>query len=138
MSDIALAVHTHLQTVAAVTELVSDRGYPEALEENSALPAYTYTDVSADSVENLTGPSGLCTTRVQINCYSERKIEANELREQVRLALHGHHGAMGSEQVRSCSLAGKYGTYEDPIDGEASGRFVRSIDFLITHTEAIP
>lgn len=136
MSDIEAGIHHYLTTKTSVTSICERRGYPEALPQGAVLPAYTYSEVDANSFEDINGDStGLRQTRVQINCFSTKRSEAHNLREQIRLVLQGYRGIVGNEEIRGCSIGGYYGRYEPPINGTGNGRYLRSIDFIISHRE---
>lgn len=136
MSDIGKGLYQYLMSKSTVTSLCGTRGYPEVLPQGATLPAFTYSEVDANSFDNIDGEStGLRQTRLQVNCFSEKHSEAQELRERIRLVLQGYRGVAGLEHIRGCSIGGYYGRYEPPINGKGSGRHLRSIDFIISHTE---
>lgn len=137
MSDVGKGIVTLLQTRPAVRDLVAERIYPTWLPKGAARPNVVYHEIDGVSEEHLKGAGGVRHTRLQYDVLADTAIEANQVREQLRLALQGYRGAAGDEDVLGVSVADLRSSFEPPIDGSDRGRYVRSIDFLISHTEAI-
>lgn len=138
MSDIGRGVHTYLQTKSAVTDVSGTRGYPEVLPQKATLPAYTYSGVTATSEQDLDNGVGVAQTLLQVNCFGTTHITANNLREQIRLVMQGYRGAAGSETILCVTVGNKLDRYDPPLDGSDQGRYLRIIEFNISHREGIP
>lgn len=138
MSDITTAVHAYLQTRSGITDIAGTRGYPGKLAQGATLPAYTTELVSTDSEEHLLGAAGISHGVVQISCIADTALEANALREQVRLAMQGFNGDMGSVTIRGCSHAGTFDAFMPTPAGSDAGFYFRSIDFRLSYLEALP
>lgn len=141
MTDIETAVYTFLQTKSAVTSLSSTRIYPDALPQTyktSDGAAATYHEISGNTEAHLRNESGVCQTRLQVQCFASTASAARGLREQIRLALTSKRGSLGGLFVCGVQTENKFGRYDHPSQGENTGRYVRSIDFLIDHLEEIP
>jgi hypothetical protein len=134
MSKMSLGVHTYLQTVAAVTAASSGGGFADAPEPNPDFPFYVYREISYDPTYHLTG-CDFAQTRMQVDCYGLSPTTAEDLREAVRKAVNNYAGAMGAETVHSCNVDSRFNDYEPPLHGQGAGRFIRSIDFVISHLE---
>lgn len=137
--NIAEAVHQLLQDNSAVTALASSRGYSDALPQGTPLPAYTYEEISCDSEHDLEAAAGIAHTRLQISCYAAKPSQATALREAIRAALLPYRGPTSTDQhITDVTVAGRYSRYEPPLDASRAGRYLRCIDFLVSHTESIP
>lgn len=89
----------YLGTVAGVTTLVSTRIYPMHLPQVPTLSALTYTRIFGAKELSHSGPSGLAQTQFQIDCWASSYSGAKALSEQVRIALDGYSGVMGTSTV---------------------------------------
>lgn len=138
MTDIETAVYTYLQTKSEVTNLCSTRVYPDAMPQGCTLPAATYHEISGNTEPHLRNESGVCQTRLQVQCFASTAAAARGLREQIRLALTSKRGSCGGLFLCGVQTENKFGRYDPPSQGENTGRYVRSIDFLIDHLEEIP
>ena len=136
MSDIGRGLRTRMISLTAITTLTSTRIYPEVLPQNSTLPAITYRTITGDAESHLLGISGLVHSRIQIDCFAATHISARAVHEQVRLAWVGYTGAAGSETIRGITEDNHFTNYQVPLDGSDQGRYVHTIDLLISHTEA--
>ncbi len=128
-------LYTHLSTDSSITDVVSTRIHNGAREQGGALPAISFSEISGESEQDVTGASvGLGKTLFQIDCYAATSKAASALRELVRLSLQGHAAGSlmaGGLYVYGCWVEGMSGGY-DPDTGDE----VRSIDFEIEFNEA--
>lgn len=139
--DIEEAVNQILRSSQTITEICAQRGYPDALPQGATLPAYTYEEISSDSEHDLQAASGFAHTRIQISCYGNKRHDANRLRSAIRtVLLQRARGVRASTQqyLTDITVGGRYGRYEAPLTGVHLGRYVRLIDFIISHTETAP
>lgn len=143
MADIVQATYTYLQTVTAVTALVSTRIRPDVLDPKETLPAIVLSEISSIPDQSLGGSVGGGQARIQADCYAIKPSDAVELRQQVRLAMINHgsnkgrHTALGSEVATGITVGTMFSWREQATDGSEAWRYVRTIDFLIGHKEAI-
>jgi hypothetical protein len=145
MSDIVTGLRTYLLTKSDVTDLVDARIFPGALPQLDPVtelppepPMIVLIDISGESIEHLTGGSGVRTTRVQVDCYATTHMAANNLREQVRANTPISTAAMGDETIEDMSHEAFYTRTEPDTAGSDNPWHVHSIDFMISHTEAVP
>jgi len=131
---------TFLKAQSSITDLVGSgaaaRIRPAKLKQREAVPAIRYVIPSAESAEGLSGPVGVCSPNLQIDCYGRTKKLANELGEAVRLSLQGFRGMMGSTFVNSITLPNQMELYEEPIDSSDEGVHRKMLQFLVFHSEA--
>ena len=130
------SLETHLANDAGVAALVGTRIRPEVIAQRETLPAITHTSVSSTHEHNLGGATGVCHSRVQLDCYAATKAEAIAVREAVRLALVGYRGTIGDVFVNGVLVERKFSSTDAPEDGSDNWRYVEMIEFLITHSES--
>lgn len=133
---IGAALRTYLLTKTTITAIVAQRIHAGKLPQGGALPAIRYATISGQSSDHLTGAAGRAKPTIQIDCYAETPLAANDLAEVVRVSLQGHRGDLGGVFSHGVSLRGFREGYEPPIDGSDVGKYRVSIDFDISHVEA--
>lgn len=132
---------SHLRAHLSGLTAVDDRVYKAFIPQRTQLPCVLLRLIDAPQIEHLRGTTGLRGSRVQIDCLSREEQEADDVREEVRLALQGFTGAMNGLQVVEISMAevtGEYLSWQLPIDGSDSGRFVSSMDLIIWNRSTVP
>lgn len=132
------AIVSHLRSNAGVSALVTDRERItfDVLEQGTKFPAIAITIVSKDHNHAQGMSSGTATTRVQVDCYALRLLEARALRDAVVLALDGFSGSMGGSggvQVDGAWIDDGRVGYDDDLKVH-----VASDDYLIMHHGAAP
>lgn len=131
-------LYTYLQTKTGLTSLVSTRVYPDTAPQTAALPFLVYARVSTTREHKFaaTGTeTRLAQARVQIDCYAATYSAVSALAEQVRLALDGWRGTIGSGYANRIMLDNETDLPADPDFGEQIGVRRRSMDFVIWHEE---
>lgn len=138
MSDIGAGLRTYLGTKVGVTNLVSTRIYFDAGPQKPTLPLIVLSVIFEPGDAHLGGGSDIANSSVQVDCYAASRPGANALGEQVRLALHGYTGAMGSEKVLSCHLTNRFNDSDFPVAGENIWRHRNILEFSIWLEETAP
>lgn len=135
--DIALAVRTQLAASTGVIALVGARIYPLRLPLGGALPAITYATISSPRFYKHDGALGMAQSRVQVTCWASKDAQGNYLYSsakaiatQVRLALSGYSGLMGTVLVGTCFVLNEL----DLVD-QQTGQYYTALDFGIGHNE---
>ncbi len=129
---ISEALVTRLEGFAGLAALVADRIYVSVLPQNPTYPAITYQRISGPRVENLQSHSGLAHPRFQFSCFARTAAEAVAVREQVRLALEGFRGIIGSDNIQGIEIVDERGFFEKVLQIYRS-----DIDAVVWHLEAI-
>jgi hypothetical protein len=111
---------------------------PDALIQNETFPALVIEEFSSDHSHTISASSGIVTSDINISCYSESRLEAENVAEKVRAALQGYTGSAGSETIQSSILRNRASAYMVPADGSDGGLYVTALLFEIVLTEAIP
>lgn len=145
MTDICQGMIDYLVTTTDVVTLVdstiagSTLGiYPDVLPQNAPRPAIVYQLIGASGQHHVGGASKLCRSVIQLDCYADTRLAANAVAEQLRLAMDGYRGAMGSETVHGCHEAARRYDYEVPTNKSDTGRYRYSSDWEVWHSETLP
>lgn len=142
MPDILSDLRTYLKSKTAITNLVgsgdASRIYFHDAKEGATLPFIILEIFEGESNEHLTGISGICSNRVQIDCYGVTAAAAYNLAEAVRLApLQMYRGNMDTSRVCNVTSSVSYRRgFDPPVSGSAQKRYWVSRDYVITYTEA--
>lgn len=142
MPDILSDLRTYLKSKTAVTNLVGTgdaaRIYFHDAKEGATLPFIILEIFEGESNEHLTGISGICSNRVQVDCYGVTGAAAYNLAEAVRLApLQMYRGNMDTSKVNNVTSNVSYRRgFDPPVTGSAQKRYWVSRDYVITYTEA--
>lgn len=142
MADIYTTLESYLKTITAVTDLVGTgdnaRIYLEEAKPDAQLPYVVMEVFDAGSAEDLQGPVGMATNRVQIDAYGEAASDSFTLAEAIRLApLQGFSGTMAGAFIDDVSSSGGYSQGADrPSKGSNTKRYWTSRDYLFNHKEA--
>lgn len=124
------ALYTYLIAHAGLSALVGDRVYPLVAPQDATYPLVVYQRISGIRIHSHSGPSGLASPRFQFSAWGESFSDAKNVAEQVRLALDGYAGTMGSLAVGACLIATELDQYEPD-----TGLYRTILDFFIWHEE---
>ena len=104
----------YLKTVTAITDLVGDRIMPWPMNQNPTFPLLTYFRVTGAVVNSLvSGSSGLLYTEMQWDCWSKRRLETWALADELKKALLGFKGTMGTTPVGPILFEDERDFYQD-------------------------
>ena len=145
MADIGAELKTYLKTISAITDLV---GATTAARIHSHLARQKWTTppwivfgvLAGTSYEDLTGPSGLITSHIQIDAYGTSEAQAKSLHDAIHTALMVTNGAgrytMGSTYIHGVTSVGGFEEdHETPQPGKDISRYICSRDYQITYGE---
>lgn len=143
MADLLQGLYQYLQTQTAVTDIVSDRVYPDQAPSNTTLPYITFYQQDSEKPRNLESASALALDTISLLIYGNSRLSVQTLSEALRNALHGRKNVdfpqtSGSLDVRSISWLGQTDSYEPPTDASEQAAYVRQIDLLIVWVETKP
>ena len=132
-------LYTYLQTKSGLTALVSTRVYPDTAPQTATLPFLVYARVSTvrEHKHGTTGgtETGLTQARIQIDCYAATYSALASLCDQVRLALSGYRGTIGSGFCYRAMLDMEIDLPASPDFGEQIGVRRRTLDFVVWFAE---
>lgn len=120
---------------AGVSALVSDRiNFQRRSQSESSMPAIVMHKISAPRDYNMSGPSNLIETRIQVDCFGEKYKSAKTLARAVVAVLNGFSGVKSGVSFQRISIDNERDT-----DGKESAAdrylFMTSLDLLIWHDE---
>jgi hypothetical protein len=121
---------SYLSGIPGLAALVSNRLYPQRLPESVTMPAIAYRRVSGERMMSHSGPSGVASPRYQMECWGMSYAEAKQVAEQVRIALDGYKGLMGSVPVQGTFVDDD----RDRYDSVTKQHFVQ-VDAIFWHEE---
>ena len=142
MSDITAAIRDKLESVTAVTDIVSTRirrGWADKLD----IQPYILITKTAGGTQphHMTAAVGLANPRIDIHCVASTRAGANALSEAVREALDGLPGTYGDDNL-SVKMIHLFGPAievdEDPKDGSQNTVFRDILEFEIWHAQSVP
>lgn len=129
---------TYLNTKTGLTDLVGSRiGFLRAAHDDS-LPYVIIQQISGDHKQHMTAATGKVVGRFQFDCYGATLLSATAVAEQLRLALDGYRGAMGSAFVSCCHLEDERDQFDVPTGGEEDGITSVQQDYIIAWTVSVP
>jgi hypothetical protein len=126
----------YINTVSAVTSLVSTRVYPGVLPQAASLPAITYSQVSAVRVRQLNrGPAGKSRHRVTINCWGSTYAQARSVATAVRQSIDGFQGWWQDTYVGHVTLDNEFDLHDEETGPVSVGLYRIVQDYIIGHLE---
>ena len=140
------AIYAHLLADSDVNGVVAGRIRKRRADTEDALPYIVFHIISGVHESDMKDPSGLVSSRVQINSYETTYELAWVLAEHVRDALQGLSGTLGSGgntlAVQNIELSGDGDLDIEPASGPQRGsqsapHGVRQ-DFIVWYAESIP
>jgi hypothetical protein len=122
-----------LKTTPAIAAVVDVRVYPGRLPQNAPVPAVIVNEISGAPVYSSDGASPLNRSRLQVDAWASTYTDAKLLAREVKAALSGFVGTVGSTLFR-------FALIEDERDDDEGGanatayRFRTSVDFTVWHS----
>lgn len=150
MTFLVKDIRDQLTASTAILDAFSDRIFPDSIPQElrdsegnrrTLYPAIVIGEISAQPEYDLGGESGVHTTQLQLDVYTDGtggRPKANELSELVRNRLSGYRGQFGTGCSGTCRLIRVPTTIEAPTDASDNKRYRVSMDFEIIHTAAVP
>lgn len=135
VDNIEKAIVSKLVGTSAVNNLISGRIYPLQLPQTPTLPAITFQRVDGPREHHFEGASGIAHPRIQIDTYARTYPEVVELAKQVRIALDGFDGAVGTVNIKGAWLRGDHDMDDGLSDELVVDQYRRTLDFVIWHDE---
>lgn len=128
------ALRSHLLALTDVSNVIGTRLYSRAAPQGVTAPYVVMLRVSSPGQHNLTGPAAILSPRYQFSCYGTTHAEAVGIASELRGALDGFRGALGSARVRWAGIEDERDLYEDRSDGEQIGLFRTDLDVVFWHS----
>lgn len=124
------AVATYLVNRPGIAGIVVDRVQP--VGEAIVVPCITYQRISGQRSLTQSGPSGWANPRLSMTCWSETYSGAKALAKQLRIALDGYKGLMGTVIIGKASV-------ENDVDDrdDDSGWYRIIVDVMFWNVEEV-
>ncbi len=130
---------THLNAQSGLTDLVGSRIRITYAEQDDALPYVVLSQISNVPIHHMTAASTKTQGRFQFDSYGATTLSAESVAEQLRQALDGFRGTMGSDvSVSTCHLELERDSDSPPIEGAHTGIALIQQDYLIAWTVSVP
>ena len=124
------ALYTYLTGYAALAALVGARVYPMQAPQDAIYPLVVYQQVSGPREYSHSGPSNLAHPRFQFTAWAATFFESRQVAAQVRAALGGYAGTVGTETLYAVFIDNEVPVYDDKTKQYGS-----VIDAMIWHKE---
>lgn len=123
-----------------IVALIADRYGPIDEMQTDVYPQVTYTVISHPSGFTMAGPDGLATPRVQIDVWDKNPDSCKNIAflihgNQDNPRLDGYSGVLGGVTVQNVMRMDMRDLHENPVHGESTGIYRRSMDFEIAYNE---
>ena len=121
---------------STISAVVGTRVFVSRAPQTASLPYILITQMSSDEYNTMDGTTGLRSVDFDIDCKSDRSVEADTLGTIVRDFIKDYTGAAGSQTVGAVHLNSESTEYETPTDGSDSGIHLTLLDISIQYTPA--
>ena len=118
---------------STISAIVGSRVYVSRAPQTAALPYIIITQISTDEFNTIDGTSGLRSVDFDIDCKSQRSVEAMTLGDAVRDFVKDYTGTAGSQTIKAVELNSETTDYEPPTDGSDSGIHTTLLDVSIQY-----
>jgi hypothetical protein len=137
MSAIGEAFRTKLLSYSAVSTIVGQRMYPDALKVNATIPAIVYYTISTDRDHSVAGLTKAAHARIQLDCYASTRLGASALSKAIReTGIDAYRGV--TTGYTFCGVGfddGDEYLQEPPTDGNQEHRYIVSFSCLVHYKE---
>jgi hypothetical protein len=137
MSAIGEALRTKLLSYQAVSALIGQRMYPDALVEGATLPAVVYYVTSTQRDHMLSGVGKSAHARVTLGCYALTRTTCNAIEKAIReTGIDSFRGTVSGYDLDGVDFdSGDEYMQESPTDGNQEHRYIVSFDLLVHYGE---
>lgn len=130
------ALRAHLLADASIAALVGARVFPNALPQDTDMPAIVLTKVSGWRYAQLRGPASLARPRVQVDSWDTTQDGAVALGALCRQRLEGYAGTWsdGGSPAIDVLVAIQFDDEREMFEADILGGFGRhSADYFVFH-----
>lgn len=133
-----LAARAGLTAIVGGNIFVADAPRNKAGNTTVTLPYVVLFRVSGYADYTLAGEGGMHVATYQFSAYAGTVVETEGIAEQLRDALSGFDGTMGSTPIWGTRLVNRQDNPEPPSDGTEKSTYHISQDYEITHKLSEP
>lgn len=137
MSAIGEALRTKLLSYNAVSTLIGQRMYPDALVQGATLPAVVYYVISTQRDHHLDGLGKSAHARFTLECYALTRTAASAISKAIReTGIDAFRGVVSNHTFCGIDFdSGDEYMQEPPTDGNQEHRYLVSFDLLVHYKE---
>ena len=136
------ALYEHLVGISAISTVIGDRLYPNAVGAGATLPYVTYQRRDYESMHHMGGASGLSTAQFRFTVQASTSLQAGTISEALRDNLDGlaktNIGTSAPVFVHRCALTDIEDDFIKPTEADPIGKNRMRMDFDFAFTEAVP
>ena len=130
--DLGTAIRSILLADEDIVAIVGNRVYTDHPPQKLTIPAIVFWVISGIEVDDMAGPLGFSTERVQVDSYGVTRTVATQLSRTARATLAGYRGDSDGVRIRSITQAtGQQYLTDRPAVGSDSYRPITSQDFFV-------
>lgn len=137
MSGIGEALRTKLLSYSAVSDIVGQRMYPDALVQKAVLPAIVYYCTSTERDHHLGGVGKSAHARFTFDCFAMTRVAASALSKAIReTGIDSFRGVVSSYTFCGVDFdSGDEYQNDVPTDGSQEHRYIVTFDLLVHYKE---
>ena len=121
---------------STVSAIVGSRVFINKAPQKADLPHIIVTQMGSEENQTLDATGGLRFVDFDIDCKSQRSVEAETLGNAVRVFMLDASGTAGSQTILATLLNDESSDYEPPDDGSDKGVHVVLFDVTIQYIPA--
>lgn len=141
MASIVNALGKFLREQTEVANLLSHatgiKIYKGTIPQGIPFPAVTLQTIAGRPDYKLSGEIGDLATIVQLDVYALTENEAEDIGDEIRLAISGYYGLMDETQVKSVTIRSDRQLLQVPVDASGRAGWRRSVDYGITYEREV-
>lgn len=136
--SINAAIVAHLESIAAVTDIVGTKIYHQRAPQGSCSPLIVFNKISGIPYYHFGGRSGKQRATFQLDGYALTPAGATALETAIQHAMDTFLGTIAGAQIDQCHLIDTREMEEAPQQGTDAGEFRISMDYEIFYLEPVP
>ena len=138
MITIEEGLRYYLSNYAGLVSLISTRVHPMRIPQGATIPCLTYQRISTPrlNTHDVSGATGTAHPRFQFDAWAATYDSAKDITDQVRAALQGYKGSMGTGGT-AVTVQAVLSADERPEFNPETGLYRISSDYIIWHLEAL-
>jgi len=136
VADVAVSIRNYLLAQSAITDIVGQRIYADALPQNATLPAIEMSVISDVPEMQLSDITGITKARIQLNTVATRRSVARSVSAAIRTCgVAAIKGTYTSVSIRGVAIAETFDTPIYATDGTDDHRYASAVDLLVDYSE---
>lgn len=122
-----------LAAEGSITTYTSSRIYINKAPQGAALPHIIITQLDSEEHKTFDTTSSLRTITFDIDCVSDRSVEAEDVADAVRVYLDDFTGTAGSFTIAAVLYQSESDDYIPPQDASDNGKHITTLTFDVQY-----